>query len=203
MRLLWAGVVVLAVAAAAWFFFLRAPDIANYPSAGTDIIALGDSLVYGTGAPRESGFVPVLSNDIGQPIANLGHPGDTTSDVLGRLDDLDAYRPKVVILLVGGNDYLQQVSDEAVFANLASIIEGLQRRGAAVLLVGIRGGVLADPYASRFEELARTYRTAYVPDALSGLFGKKEYMSDTIHPNAQGYALLAARLAPVLKDLLQ
>ncbi len=194
---------IFAVLAAAWFVFMREPAITNYPSAGTDLVALGDSLVFGTGATKGNDLVSLLSESMGQPIANLGISGDTTADVLARLSELDAYNPKVVIVLVGGNDYLRRVPDDTVFANLAAIIENMHRKGAIVLLVGIRGGVLNDPYAGRFEALKKRYNTAYVPDALKGLFGDKQYMSDTIHPNDAGYERLAERIAPILKDLLQ
>jgi acyl-CoA thioesterase-1 len=194
---------VLGVAMLMWFFFFRTPSVTNYPSAGTDIVAIGDSLVYGTGSSKGNDFVSLLSKHIGQPIANLGVPGDTTADVVARLNKLDAYKPKVVIVLVGGNDYLKRVQDDEVFSNLQTIVTDIQKRGAIVLLVGIRGGVLSDPYAARFKELARTYGTAYVQDALSGLLGNKEYMADQVHPNDQGYRRLAERIAPVLSDLLQ
>jgi acyl-CoA thioesterase-1 len=203
MRWLWGAGIVAVVLFSAWFLLVRALAITNYPSAGQDIVALGDSLVLGVGATMGNDMVSTLARHIGLPIANLGRSGDTTADVLARISQLDAYRPKVVILLVGGNDYLRQVPDDAVFANLAQIIEDIHKRGAIVLLVGIRGGVLADPYAPRFKELARTYGTAYVPNALDGLFGNREYMADTVHPNDAGYAILAERVAPVLSGLLQ
>lgn len=199
---LWAAVA-LATLALAWFVFVRAPAITNYPSKGTELVALGDSLVSGTGASAGHDVVSALSGLVGRPIVNLGKPGDTTADVLARLKELDAYHPQVVLVLVGGNDYLRHVEDDTVFANVANIIEDIQGRGAIVLLVGIRGGVLADPYAPRFEQLARAYHVAYVPDALRGLFGDERYMSDQVHPNDAGYARLAARLAPVLQNLLQ
>lgn len=198
-----AGAGLLAVGAVVWFLFLRTPAVTNYPSEGTDIIALGDSLVYGTGSTRGNDFISLLSEHIDQPILNLGVPGDTTGEVLSRVKVLDKYDPKVVILLAGGNDYLRQVGDDKVFANLSQIIKEIQGRGAMVLLVGIRGGLISDPYAPRFKELSRVYGTAYVPNALYGLIGNDEYMADSVHPNDAGYALLAGRIAPVLDNLLE
>ncbi len=200
----WAlGAAALLAVAALWYVFVYTPPVTNHDSQGTDIIAIGDSLVSGTGSTYRSDVVTLTAKAVGQPIENLGRSGDTTADVLLRLKELDAYKPKVVIVLVGGNDYLRKVSDDEVFGNLAKIIEDIQGRGAMVLLVGIRGGVLTDPYAPRFKELSRHYKTAYVPNALDGLFGNKKYMSDQVHPNDAGYAILASRIAPVLQDLLQ
>lgn len=194
-----AGIVVLAI----WFFFFRSPTITNYPSAGTDIVAFGDSLVLGVGASEGKDFVSLLSQKLGVPIINLGKSGDTSAAGLARLSELDWYKPKVVLLLLGGNDYLRRVPKEETFATLSKIIEDLQSRGAAVLLLGVRGGVLQDNFSGEFSALAKKYHTAYVPDVLGGLLGDKEYMADQIHPNDAGYARIAERVAPVLEKLLK
>lgn len=197
-------IVVLAIVIAYFFLFVaKKATITNYPSSGTDIIAFGDSLVEGYGSSQRKDFVSFLSQDIGEPIINLGVSGDTTEQGLARIDELDKYHPKVVILLLGGNDAIHKVPTEQTFENLGKIIEEIQKRGAIVLLVGVRGGVLSDPYASQFQKLADTYHTAYVTDALSGLFANQKYMSDEVHPNDAGYAIIASRIEPVLKSLLQ
>ncbi len=202
----WSGAVLaVLVLSALGYYFFGGPgkrDVANYPSTGTDVIAFGDSLVAGTGSTPQHDFVSVLSGKAGVPIVNLGVPGNTTAQGLARLEELDPYRPRIVLLLLGGNDYLQKVPIDATFANLAKIIENLQARGAMVVLLGVRGGVFGDPYGSEYEKLSRRYRTAYVPDVLDGLLGKRQYMSDPVHPNDAGYALIAERIYPVLKALM-
>ncbi len=205
MRWVVAGIVLaLFGAGVALYVALSGPrEIANYPSAGTDIVAFGDSLVYGTGSTEGNDFVSLLSQKIGQPIVNLGVPGNTTADGLARLDQLDQYNPKVVILLLGGNDYLKHVPADETFANLGEIIKRIQSRGSIVLLLGIKGGVLGDPFAARFRDLRDEYNTAYVSDVLDGLITKREFMSDAIHPNDAGYVRIAGRIYPVLSELLK
>ncbi len=193
------GVVVLA--AALWFFW-PAPSITNYPSEGTEIIAFGDSLVYGTGATKGNDFVSRLSKSLGVSIVNLGVPGDTTADGLARLSTLDKYNPKVVILLLGGNDYLQRVQREETFQNLTQIIEDIHARGAIVLLLGVRGGVLQDNFEKEFAALAKKHHTAYVSDVLDGVLGSRDLMSDQVHPNDAGYARITERVYPVLQGLI-
>jgi len=184
-------------------FFSTEDIVRNYPSAGTDIIAFGDSLVQGVGATAGNDFVSLLSREVGQPIVNFGVSGNTTADGLARIGELDRYRPKIVILLLGGNDHLRKVPETETFANLAALIENIQARGAVVLLLGIRGSLLGDKFEEEFERLHEEYQTAYVSDVLSGLFGRAEYMSDPIHPNDAGYAKIAERIAPVLELLLK
>ena len=166
------------------------------------IIAFGDSLVYGTGSTG-GGFVRLLAERLGTPIENLGIPGDTTADGIARLDEVIERHPAVVILLLGGNDYLRQVPRDETFANLAKIIERLQADHIAVLLIGVRGGLIRDIFAERFEQLADRYHTAYVHDVLDDTLGVSRYMADQVHPNDAGYGVIAERVYPVLKKMVK
>lgn len=196
------GILFAAVVVPGALFFFRNEPITNYPSSGTDIVAFGDSLVQGVGAGEGQDFVSLLSKRIGRPILNLGHSGDTTAAGLARIQELDAYKPKVVLLLLGGNDYLKKVPITETRKNLEAIIEHIQARGAVVLLLGVRGGLLHDRFDSEFEDLRDTYHTAFVPDVLDGLLGDSAYMADSVHPNAAGYKLIADKIYPVLMQVL-
>lgn len=178
-------------------------EIRNYPSQGETIIAFGDSLVVGIGAQQGNNFVSVLSRQIGEPIENFGKSGDTTERALGRIDTVLERNPKVVLVLLGGNDYIQRVSKEKVLTNLGLIIEAIQDRGAVVILLGVRGGILRDGYKKDFENLAREYETAYISNVLDGLIGNPEFMFDSIHPNDKGNQIIADRIYPVLKKLIK
>jgi lysophospholipase L1-like esterase len=176
----------------------------DVPKASRDgpIVAFGDSLVYGTGSSG-GGFVKLLERGIGRPIENLGVPGDTTADGLARIDEVLDLDAGVVIVLLGGNDFLRQVPQDTTFANLSTIIERLQDDGAAVLLAGVRGGLVRDHFAARYEELADRHGTAYVHDVLDDTFGVDGYMADQVHPNDAGYRVIADRMLPVLQQMLQ
>ncbi len=177
--------------------------ISNYPSNGKDMIAFGDSLVEGVGATEGGDFVSLLSKKIGQPIINLGRAGDTTADGAARLEEFDRYKPKVVLLLLGGNDFLRRVPLEETRQNLSRIIENIQKRGGVVLLLGVRGRLITNRANAEFETLRDKYRTAYVSDVLEGLFGNGKYMADQIHPNNAGYEIIAERIYPVLNKLIK
>jgi acyl-CoA thioesterase-1 len=184
--------------------FFKAESIKNYPSAGKDIVAFGDSLIFGQGASSEDkNFVSLLSDKIDERIVNLGVPGNTTQNALDRINELEKYNPKVVILLLGGNDYLQKVPIEKTFKNLGEIIQKIQSKGSVVLLLGVRGGVLNDKFDIEFEKISSKYHTAYVSDVLSGLITNMQYMSDAVHPNDLGYQKIADRVYPVLVNLIK
>jgi lysophospholipase L1-like esterase len=187
-----------------YFLFWRQEKITNFPSNGTNIVAFGDSLVLGVGASsEENNFVSVLSRKINIPIVNLGVSGDTTSDGLARINELEIYNPKVVIVLFGGNDYLKKVPTDITFSNLEKIIQKIQSKGSIVLLLGIRGGVLNDKYKAEFKRIKNKYHTAYSPDVLKGLLTNEKYMSDPVHPNDMGYFKIAEKIYPTLLKLIK
>ncbi len=177
--------------------------ITNYPSNGTDIVAFGDSLVRGVGSSGGGDFVSILSGKIGKPIINLGRPGDTTYDGLSRLNELDQYKPKVVLLLFGGNDYLKKIPSSETEVNLVKIIRDIHARGSVVILLGVRGGILNDPFDEMYERVSDSMKTALVPNVLRGLIFNSNYMSDAVHPNNAGYALIAEKIYPTLERVLR
>lgn len=179
------------------------PSYTNYPPRSGPLVAFGDSLVQGVGAAEGSDFVSRVSRSLNEPIVNLGISGDTTRDGLARLDEVLALKPGVVIVLLGGNDYLQRVPQEETFANLRTIIDTLQEDGALTIVLGVRGGLLTDNYEDGFARLAKDTGSPYVPDVLRNLIGNRQYMADQVHPNDQGYAVIAERVFSTVRPLLK
>lgn len=167
------------------------------------MVAFGDSLVAGYGATAGQDFVSELSRRVGVPIINAGRNGDTTGTALERLDqDVLSLNPRVVIVLLGGNDFLRGVPKEETFRNLGRILERIRERGAAVILVAVSVGLFTDEYGDRYEEIARQVNAGLVPDVLDDIMGHQGRMSDPIHPNDVGYRMIADRIEPALRDLV-
>ncbi len=196
------GLIVILIAAGVFWFVARSSKTDYRQPKNDTIIAFGDSLVEGVGAPSGSNFVDNLSRDIGMPIINMGISGNTTIDGLARIDQVVQKDPGIVILLLGGNDYLKKIPQQQTFDNLNLIIKAFKARNIRVLLIGIRGGLLNDHFEDSFTTIAEINRVPFVPDALQGLFGHPELMSDSVHPNAKGYAILSARILPVLQKMI-
>ncbi len=176
--------------------------VTNRDSKGTSIVALGDSLVYGVGSSNGNDFLSILSRRVGQPIINLGVSGNTTIEGLARIGTALDKNPKIVILLLGGNDYLKKVPVEQTFTNLQKMVDLVHANGSMVLLLGVRGGIFKDIFGDRFEEFAKKNNVAFVPNVIDGIIGNKELLSDSIHPNDAGYLKIADRVEPVLRELL-
>lgn len=174
-------------------------DITNFNSKGKNIIAYGDSLTAGVGASKGKDYVSLLQSKAGVPVINAGKSGDTTESALMRINEVLNKNPRIVIIFIGGNDYLRKLPIEETFSNIEEMIKKIQEKGSAVVLVGVPGGILGDPYQARFEGLAEKYKTAYVPQFLKSIITKQDLMSDSIHPNNKGYAIVAENIYEVLK----
>jgi lysophospholipase L1-like esterase len=186
-----------------WLVFGRGPEPAP-PTSGERIIAFGDSLVEGVGASPGRDMVSVLSRRIGFPIVNAGRSGDTTGSALARLDtSVLSRRPRIVIVLLGGNDMMRRVPRTRMFDNLETIVTRIRARGAAVILVSVEVGFGTGADARAFEALAERTSSALVRDILDGIFGRQALMSDGIHPNDRGYEMMADRIEPVLRQLVE
>lgn len=174
--------------------------VTNFPPEGETIVMFGDSLVAGVGANKDASLTAILGAKIDQEVLNMGVPGDTTEEALKRLSGVLDADPKVVMILLGGNDFLRKIPMTQTFENIDAMVGQIQETGAVVILLGIRGGVLSDPYANEFERIAKSRGTLYVSDVLDGVIGNTKLMSDTVHPNALGYQKIAERIYPVLKQ---
>lgn len=194
------GIATLLVLGLLWHFFASNEDITNYPPKNQTIVAFGDSFVFGQGATQGNDFVSLLGAKLGREIINSGVSGNTTQDGLDRMDAVIQEDPGIVILLLGGNDYLRKVPEEETRKNLGVLIETFEKNGSVVVLLGVRGGVLQDGREGMYEDLSSKYGTVYVSDVLDGIFLNTELMSDGIHPNDKGYAIIAERLFEVFKD---
>ena len=184
----------------AWWLWPEEPP--RYPTAGSTVVVFGDSLAAGTGASASGDIASRLEAQLGREVINLGVPGDTTADGLARTETVLAADPHVVIMILGGNDAIRRTPIEETFSNLAEMITQFHKAGAAVILVGAPGGFYGNQYEKEYERLAKTHRTFYLPNILSGLIGRSEYMSDLVHPNDAGYAIAAERLLPLVTEAL-
>ena len=112
--------------------------------AGSTVLALGDSLTYGTGASAEASYPTVLAELTGWNVVNAGVPGDTSAQALARLPALLAeHRPKLVIVSIGGNDFLRKLPESDTRANVHAACKLALESGAQVLLVAVPRATVA------------------------------------------------------------
>ena len=74
---------------------------------------------------------------------------------------------------------------------------------AGALLVGVRGGILADAFDGQFQSLARKKNVPFIPNILEDILGDTTLMADPLHPNDAGYRLIADRIDRLLTQVIQ
>lgn len=184
------------------FIFFKPSKITNYPSVGTSLVMFGDSLIEGVGASSGHSLPELLSAMIHEKVINKGIQKQTSAEGLARISQVIDLDPKVVLVLFGGNDFLQNVPIHTTFKHIDTIVTTLQDYGAIVILLGIQGGILDDPYKLEFKKIAHERGALYVTNVLEGLIGNTNLMSDHVHPNDVGYRMIAERIYPVLKKVI-
>lgn len=178
--------------------------VANLGSHGSAVIAFGDSLTAGYGAAPGEDYPSRLATAVGMPVRNAGVSGDTTDAALARLDeDVLSHDPRVVIVGLGGNDFLRGTPITSTEANLRLIVRRIQRAGAMVVLLGYRFPSITASYEKMYERVAREEGCLLVPDLLDGILSNPSLKSDEIHPNGRGYQLIADRVAGPFRKLMK
>jgi acyl-CoA thioesterase-1 len=178
----------------------RTPRIATLPSDAV-ILAFGDSLTHGNGAPPGHAYPDELASLLSRTVINAGVPGELSAEGLQRLPQLLAqYTPNLVILCHGGNDFLQRIDQSQTAANLAAMVAQIKESGADVVLVGVPepGLFLAPP--TFYRDLARNAAIPYDGEIIAGLLSDRQFKSDMIHPNAAGYRRMAEALLALIRD---
>ena len=209
------------------------PAAANVPQAPANENRHRTFVDIAKGAPIELVFVGDSITDgwrnAGQPIwdanwapykaANFGIGGDTTQGVLWRMQngELEGYRAKLFILMLGTNNINRNPNDEIVDGNRLIVEEFKKRQPQAkVLILGIfpRAPQASDPYRTSIKDI--NSKLAKLADNKQVFFmdiGDKfltadgtltpEIMPDGLHPNLRGYKIWAEAISARVKELMK
>ncbi|WP_434317020.1 SGNH/GDSL hydrolase family protein [Leifsonia sp. P73] len=169
------------------------------------LVLVGDSLTQG--GDWES-WMP------GEEIVNLGVAGDTSDDVVARLDAVVEARPALVALLIGTNDLAWRRSVEHVVRNVETILVTLRKELPEVRIlvqsVMPRGHEFADQIRDinrHLWQFAPTVHAAWLDlwPALALEDGELNpaYTDDRLHLNAEGYRVWLGELVPGLERARQ
>ena len=180
------------------------PNQAALP-AGSTVVALGDSLTYGYGANPETAYPAILSELTGWQVVNAGINGNTSADVLARVETIITQHPDLVLLSVGGNDVLQRVQSVSTTANITTTIDTLKSANVPVVLI-------AQPYFSTsalfgkasdnpiYEDIADAKDVPLYSSGWSKVLSDDTLKSDQIHANDAGYKNFAEGLYEYLQE---
>ncbi len=178
------------------------------------LVAFGDSLTAGYGAPAGSSYPDYLqklidAKNLPWHVINAGISGDTTTDGLARLPTVLEYKPEIVILELGANDGLRGIPVESTRQNLQQIIAALKNSGATVVLAGMTlppnyGPDYIRPFERVFTGLAKRENLPLIPFLLAGVGGHADLMQqDGLHPTAEGNRIVGQNVMTVVEPRLR
>jgi lysophospholipase L1-like esterase len=185
-------------------FFLcscsKTPRLSPLP-ADAVVLAFGDSITFGTGvAPTES-YPAVLEGLIGRRVVNAGVPGDTTAEGRERLAAvLDEQRPALLLLCLGGNDFLRHQDEKDTVDNLRAMVALARDKGCPVVLIAVPRLGFRLEVPKLYGEIAGDLAIPLEKKALKKILSTSSLKSDLIHPNAAGYRVLAESVHRLLRD---
>lgn len=172
---------------------------------GSTILALGDSLTAGYGADATAAYPAVLAGLTGWQIINGGVSGNTSAQALARLPALMRRQPQLVLVSIGGNDFLRKVPEADTRSNIRQIVQQIKAAGMPAVLVAVpyfTTGALFGRLSEHpmYEELAAELNVPLLKGAWAEVLGDKKLKSDQIHANAQGYRVFAENMWAFLKQ---
>ena len=164
---------------------------------GSTVLALGDSLTFGTGASAETSYPTVLAGLTGWNVVNAGVPGDTSAQALARLPALLAeHQPKLVIVSIGGNDFLRKLPESDTRTHVHAICKQSLDAGAQVLLVAVPRATVAAALGQMtdhalYAEVSKDLKIPLQREAWGEVLAQPDLRADAVHANARGYAQFA------------
>ena len=186
-----------------------------------DLVFLGDSITHNWEGARGPGSAyggkQLAAFREKYSVLCLGYGGDDTRNVLWRIEngELDGYRAKCVMLMVGTNNEGDAPEDTAKGIRRILDVIAEKQPGAKVLLVSIfpRGQTPDDKYRKLNERVNAIIRGFADGERVIWCdFGKrylepdgtitKETMPDFLHPRESGYAIWAEEVAPHFRRII-
>jgi len=176
--------------------------------AGSTVVILGDSLSCGTGAAKGEEYPALLAARTAWHIINAGVPGDSTAQGLARLPDLLAtHQPLLLIVALGGNDFLRNIDVAETEANLRAIIQAAKLNNVQTVLVAIpdyqpvKAALVGLSDHPLYATLAAETDVLLADEIFSKVLSNRALKTDYVHPNALGYRLIEEKLQAKLTAL--
>lgn len=178
-----------------------------HPTGEGTIVALGDSLTVGFGVKEKESYPVRLEKRLHESghkwrVINSGVCGETSGDVLARIDEVLKLRPDIVILEIGVNDAFRGIDPRLIKMNIDETVRILKSQGIAVVLAGMRtltgsSSDYGEAFAAIYPAVAREHGLILVPFFLAGVAGDPSLnKADGIHPVGKGYRVVAETIFP-------
>lgn len=165
------------------------------------VICFGDSLTEGVGADDNQTYPYFLQQKVSIPVINEGIKGDTSQDGLNRLDSLNDVKNSLVIVEFGANDFFRQVPPFLTKQNIEKIVDKLKDKGATVLLVSVEDKQLNLLY-KMLQSVAKDKNILFIDGILNEFWNNRNMFFDDVHPNSQGYKIVAEKIYKNIQNII-
>ena len=150
---------------------------------------------------KNKSYPALLQKLTGLKVINAGISGEVSEEGLARFPKvLNDYNPKLVILCHGGNDLLRKMNIEEMESNIRAMIQLSLDRKIPLILLGVPKPGIFLSSADVYKEIARSMNTIFMEDLVSNVLSDKLLKSDSIHPNENGYNVMAEEIYSLLLD---
>jgi len=196
-------IIVLGLGIFVWFIGSKR-EIRNINSNGKDIICFGDSITFGYGVNPGEDYPTALTKILNREVINAGVDGDTSIEGLERIKaDVLEKDPYIVLIEFTGNDFIKKVPMDLTVSNITKMVREVQKAGRIAAIVDISAGLFLLEYRIQLYRIARSTGSIFVPAVLRGIITNPSMKSDFMHPNAQGYKIVAERVYRAIKPYLK
>lgn len=177
--------------------------VTNYGNSGTEVVCFGDSLTEGIGSVEGITYPSVLGQEISLPVINLGYSGMTTIQARAASTKLADYKPYMVIIEFGANDMMRRVPFKETIKNMEALVEEVHRLGAIAVIADIGGNPMMKRYSAEFKRIADEKKAVFIPGIMDDVFNDPSLKSDEVHPNSQGYTVIALKVLGIITPYLK
>ena len=196
----------------------------------TQLLLVGDSITnnYEKANPPDENFLPTWK-EFYEPrkALNLGVSGDTTANVIWRIDhgEVDGLHPKVAVVLIGTNNTSSHNNHtaEQTEAGIDAVVSDLEQHlpETKILLLGILPSDLSDSKTERDQSINQYLAACYGENPqvtyldISSVFYKNGALNaelfydprlpqhgKPLHPDTKGQRMMAEAIEPTLAKLM-
>lgn len=184
------------------------------------IVCFGTSITYGYGAgwrkwpydpsnsgDRDSSYPSYIQDRLKIKVVNMGAPGAKTKEGIRLADSAYIYKPSIILLEYSANDFLSGIKADSAEKNMNRIVEIFLKKGYYVAILSFVNPDMIDKtpsghylqsqkdlageYYDMLKRVAQKYNLFFVDYIYKNIWYNPRLFSDAIHPNGEGYRIMA------------